>query len=114
MWDEAKQRRFNELRAAERQGTLTESERAELGLLTQDLDALEAASLALATARVQQERTTLEAENRQLEALLHEQRAYLATVRRLVAELQAREQQWRARYAAITGRAWAAEQTEAS
>ena len=114
MWDEAKQIRFNKLRATERQGILTEAERAELVLLTQELDALKAASLTPATACVQQERTKLEAANRQLEALLHEQQAYLAIVRRLVTELQDREQQWRARYAAITGRAWTAEQTEAS
>jgi hypothetical protein len=114
MWSTAMQTRLNALRAAERQGTLAEAERAELAALTQQLDAFEAVYLTPATARVQQEREALEAQNRQLEALLHEQQLYLADVRNLVAELQAREQQWRTRYAAITGQTWAADQTEAS
>jgi hypothetical protein len=36
MWDEIKQARFNVLRAAERQGRLTEAERVELQTLLQD------------------------------------------------------------------------------
>ena len=114
MWTTAMQTRLNALRAAERQGTLTEAERAELAVLTQKLDALEAAYLTPATARVQQEREALKAHNKQLEALLHEQQIYLADARNLVAELQAREQLWRQRYAAITGQAWTADKTEAS
>ena len=114
MWTTARQTRLNALRATERQGTLTEAERAALAALTQQLDACEAVYLTPATARVRQEREALEAQNRQLEALLHEQQIYLADVRNLVAELQAREQQWRARYAAITGQAWAVDETEAS
>jgi hypothetical protein len=114
MWSEAKQARFNALRAAERQGTLTEAERVELTALTQALDAQEAAYLTPATARVQQEHEALAAQNRQLEELLDEQQAYLADVRRLVAELQAREQRWRKRYATITGQVWNAEEPEAS
>ncbi len=97
MWTTAMQTRLNALRAAERQGTLTEAEHTELAVLTQELDALEAASLTPATARVRQEREALEAQNRQLEALLHEQQLYLADVHHLGAELQVREQQWRAR-----------------
>jgi hypothetical protein len=114
MWSDEQQTRLNALRAAERQGTLTAAERTELAALTQTLDALEAAYLTPATARVQQEREALEAQNRQLEELLHEQQSYLAEVRGLVAELQTREERWRARYAAITGHAWAAGETEAS
>ena len=95
MWTTAMQTQLNALRAAERQGTLTEAERAELAALTQQLDALEASCLTPATTRVQQEREALEAQNRQLEALLHEQQIYLGDVRNLVAELQAREQQLR-------------------
>jgi hypothetical protein len=45
MWDEVKQARCNVLRIAERQGTLTEAEGAELLALTQEWDALEAAYL---------------------------------------------------------------------
>ena len=71
MWSEAKQMRFNALRAAERQGTLTAAERTELVTLMQELDALEEAYLTPATARVRQEREALEAQNRQLAELLH-------------------------------------------
>ena len=114
MWTTAMQTRLNALRIAERQGTLTEAERAELAALTQKLDALEAADLTPATARVQQEREALKAQNKQLETLLHEQQLYLAEVRNLVAELHAREQQWRERYTAITGQASTAAQSETS
>ena len=86
MWTTAMQTRLNALRAAERQGILTEAERAALAALTQKLDALEAAYLTPATARVQQEREALEAQNRQLEALLHEQQLYLTEGRHLVDE----------------------------
>lgn len=56
MWDEVKQARCNALRIAERQGTLTQAEGAELQALTQELDALEAVYLHPATERVRQER----------------------------------------------------------
>ena len=114
MWDEAKQSRFNTLRIAERHGTLTTTEHAELHALTQELDALEAVYLHPATERLRREREGLEEQNRKLEDLLREQHAYLAEVRAMVAELAAREQRWRARYAEITGREWAEDQAEAS
>ena len=91
MWTTAMQTRLNALRAAEGQGTLTEAERVELVALTQKLDALETAYLTPATARVQQEREALEAQNRQLEALLREQQSYLADVRNLVAGVVVRQ-----------------------
>jgi hypothetical protein len=112
MWDEKKQACFKALRAVERQGRLTASEQAALGLLTQELDALEAAYLHPATERVRQEREALAAQNTQLEELLRERQAYLAELRRVVAELEAREQRWRDRFVEITGRAWAAEKAE--
>jgi hypothetical protein len=114
MWDEDKQARFNALRAAERKGTLTPDESAELAALTQELDAVEAAYLTPATERARQERETLEAQNRQLEELLREQQDYLAEVREVVAELEAREQSWRKRFAEITGRELTEEKAEAS
>jgi hypothetical protein len=67
-----------------------------------------------ATERLRREREGLEEQNRKLEDLLYAQQAYLAEVRVVVAELAAREQRWRARYAEITGRAWAEDQAEAS
>ena len=86
MWDEVKQTRFNALRAAKRQGTLTKAEGAELRALTQELDALEAAYLHPATERVHQERKALVEQNSKLEALLREQQDFLAEVHALVTE----------------------------
>src|SRR5262245_61172090 len=80
MWDEVKQARFDALRIAERQGTLTEAEGVELLALTQELDALEAAYLHPATERVRQEREALGEQNSKLEELLREQQNYLAEI----------------------------------
>jgi hypothetical protein len=114
MWDTAKQARFNVLRAAERHRTLTIGECAELSALTQELDSLEEIYLHPATQRLRREREEQKEQNKKLEDLLREQQTYLAEVRTVVTELAAREQQWRARYAAITGREWTAGQAEAS
>ena len=84
MWDEVKQARFNALRIAERQGTLTEAEGVELLALTQELDVLEAAYLHPATERVRQEREALGEQNSKLEELLREQQDYLAEIRTLL------------------------------
>jgi hypothetical protein len=67
MWNKVKQVRFNALRAAERQGALTEAESAELLALTQELDALEAAYLHPVTERMRQEREALGEQNSELE-----------------------------------------------
>ena len=56
MWEEVKQARYKALRAADRQGVLTEVEGIELRALTQELDALEATYLHPATERLRQER----------------------------------------------------------
>lgn len=114
MWDQTKQARFNTLRTAERQGTLTEADHVELQTLLQELDALETSYLHPATERVRQEREALEEQNRKLEDLLHEQQVYLADVRTVVAELAAREQRWRARYVEITGQEWTENKAKAS
>ena len=103
MWDEVKQARFNALRSAERQGTLTE-EGVELLALMQELDVLEAAYLHPATERVRQEREALGEQNSKLEELLCEQQDYLAEIRPLVADLEVRARRWRQRYMDITGR----------
>ena len=114
MWDEVKQARFNALRAAERQGALTEAEGAELLALTQELDALEAAYLHPATECMRQAREALGEQNSQLEALLREQQDYLAGIRTLVADLEVRTLQWRQRYMDITGRDWLEDKAETS
>ena len=114
MRDEVKQARFNALRAAERQGALTEAEGAELLALTQELDALEAAYLQPATEHVRQEREALGEQNSKLEELLREQQDYLAEIRTLVADLEVRARWWRQRYMDITGRDWVEGKAEAS
>jgi predicted DNA-binding protein (UPF0278 family) len=114
MWDEIKQARFNALRIAERQGTLTEAEGVELLALAQELDVLEAAYLHPATERVRQEREALGEQNSKLEELLREQQDYLAEIRTLVADLEVRAQRWRQRYMDITGRDWVEDKAETS
>ena len=113
MWNDDKQARFNALRESERKGPPTDAEGAELAALTRELDASEAACLTPATEQVRRERQALEAQNRRLEELLHERKAYLARVRGLVADLDRRDQQWRERFSDITGRMWAGEKAEA-
>jgi len=113
MWNEAKQARFNTLRAAGRRGVLSEAERAELADLTRQLDALEATYLEPATERLRQEREQLESQNRQLEELLRERQAHLAEVGDVLDQLQTRDQRWRERFAEITGREWTGEGAEA-
>ena len=114
MWDEEKQARFNALRAAERQSILTEAEGVELLALTQELDALEATYLHPATERLRQEREALGEQKSKLEELLREQQDYLAEIRTLVADLEARAQQWRQHYMDITGQEWVEDKAETS
>ena len=114
MWDEVKQARLNALRAADRQGVLTEVEGAELLALTQELDALEAAYLHPSTERMRQEREALGEQHSQLEELLRKQQDYLAEIRTLVADLEVRARRWRQRYMDITGRDWVEAKAEAS
>ena len=96
MWDETRQRHFQDLREAEEQGTLSEAEQAELTALIQERCRDEEAAVmgaaqrakeanALLEARVQQ----VQAQNRELEALVQEQELYLQEVRRVVATMEA-------------------------
>ena len=114
MWTRGQQVRFDALRAAERQGTLTEAKGVELLALMQELDILEAAYLHPATERVRQEREALGEQNNKLEALLREQQDYLAEIRTLVADLEMRARQWRQRYTDITGWDWVEDKAETS
>jgi hypothetical protein len=85
-----------------------------LRALTQELDALEATYLHPATERIRQECETLGEQKSKLEELLREQQDYLAEIRTLVADLEARTQRWRQRYMDITGRDWAEDKAEVS
>ena len=111
MWDETRQKRFQDLREAEEQGTLSESESAELAALIQERCRDEEAAVigaaqrakeanALLEARVQQ----VQAQNRELEALIREQEAYLSEVRGIITGMEERRRNWRERYQSLTGR----------
>jgi hypothetical protein len=69
MWEKQKESRFQQLREREVMGALTQAEQGELASLFEELNAIEAASLAPATDRLRQERETVEAQNRTLEIL---------------------------------------------
>jgi hypothetical protein len=91
MWDEAKRQRFRDLRRRELEGALSEAQQRELACLTQELDDLEAAYLAPAIERLQQENTRLQAEaerlteqRQHLPELLGQKEAYLDRIRTVV------------------------------
>lgn len=89
MWEEQRRSRFQQLRQRQGNGALTEAEQAELALLTQELEAGEAGYLAPTTERLRQERETLEAQNRTLEALALRKEALVRRLRDFLAESQA-------------------------
>ena len=103
MFNKQKQARWNALRAKKRQGILTVAESEELLLLSQELDAFESVYLSPAIKRLRQERSEIDAQNRQLEELLKEQEAYLTRARALVAELEAQSISLNSRFTEITG-----------
>jgi len=70
MWDEQKRQRFQDLRSRSLAGDLQASEFRELELLTEELEAVEAASLKPPTERMRTDREQLEAENHALETLV--------------------------------------------
>ncbi len=87
MWDEQKRQRFQELR--QRDGLLSETERAELALLVQELETGEVAYLAPATKRLREERETLDGQNRAMQALALRKEALVLRLRDFVAEAEA-------------------------
>jgi chromosome segregation ATPase len=111
MWNDARQKRFDELREAEAQGTLTAEERSELTALIAERCQREAAAIEAAAQQAEEQNTELEgqiqqlqAQNNELEALVHEQEAYLAEVQAMIARMEERRRDWRERYAKVTGR----------
>jgi hypothetical protein len=112
MWDATRQQRLDELREAETQRTLTKRERAELRALVQERCTFEAANIEAATRRSQERSAALaeqtdevEAQNRELQALIREQEEYLQEVQAVVAHMEERRRSWRERYAQLTGAA---------
>ncbi len=89
MWEEKKRTRFQELRQRQHENLLTGAEQAELALLLQELEAAEAAALAPATERLQQQREAIESQNRSLEALAHRKEALVRRLRDFLSEAQA-------------------------
>lgn len=87
MWTDQKRERFQQLR--QRENALTEAEQAELVLLVQELEDAEAASLALATERLGQEREIVEAKNRKLEVVVCRKETLMRRLRDFLAETQA-------------------------
>ncbi len=111
MWDASKEIRLRGLLDADEQGTLSEQEGAELAALKQERVRHEDAAIEQSARRMAEENTRVatrldqvNAENRDLEALISEQEAYLADVRSLVTQMEIRRRQWRERYTQVTGR----------
>jgi|SRR5436190_24355885 len=92
MWEEQKSIRLQQLRQRDRETVLTESERAELELLTQELEAAETAYLTPATERLRQERESVEAQNRTLEALARRKEALVQRLRAFLVETKTEQQ----------------------
>jgi hypothetical protein len=96
MWNETRRRRFEHLHQAGEEGSLSEAERAELEALIQERCRDEEAAIMDATQRAKEATALLEAEvqqvlaqNRELEALVQEQEAYIQEIRGVVAGMEA-------------------------
>jgi hypothetical protein len=86
VWDEQKRSRFQQLRERQREGVLSEAERAELGVFEQELEEAEAWSLAPATEGLRREWVEVEAQNRTLEGLALRKEALVRRLREFLAE----------------------------
>jgi hypothetical protein len=89
MWNEQKRQRFQYLRDRQSAGVLEDTERAELTLLMDELQAAEARYLRPATQRLQDEREIVEAQNRALEVLLRRKERLAQRLEDFLAEAQA-------------------------
>jgi nucleotide-binding universal stress UspA family protein len=109
-WDDEKQARLDELRAAELAGALDEAGKAELAVLIEIVESEERERLAPALARLRAEQAALrrqaqesETVNEQLVILAAQQEQLLADARRLLRDLQRRHQVIREAYQHVTG-----------
>ncbi len=89
MWDEGKRAWFQALRQREDEGTLTESERAELVALIQEIESSEEAYLRPATERLRAERLQTETQNAALRNLVQRQEKLVQRLREVLAEADA-------------------------
>lgn len=100
-WNDEKGRRFQALRAAEAQGTLTDLERAELSRLLDDLDADEADELRPAMEQAAARVRDLAAEKERLDAQADALSRIVAEQERLLSDATAYLQKLRERSAAL-------------
>jgi hypothetical protein len=121
MWDDAKYKRFSQLRDREWKGALTAEEKAELAAMTQELYDMEAAYLQPATERLEQETAQLRAElervarhNQRLDALIRRKESLLAKVNAFIAEAEAEQEELQREYQAIRGEPALEEEVEVS
>lgn len=89
MWEEQKSHRFQQLRQRQQESGLNESEQDELALLVKELEAAEAAYLALATQQLRQEREALDDQNRGLENLIRRKEVLARRLHDFLADTQA-------------------------
>jgi hypothetical protein len=92
MWDAQKRARFQELRQRELAGALSEQEQGELSLLVQELECEEATHLNPATEQLRQERATIEAQNRALQALVARKETLVTKLRAVLEEAETERQ----------------------
>jgi hypothetical protein len=101
MWTQETQERFRRLRQSESNGELDESERAELAVLRDELLAAEAEYLMPAAERLREESTIIEAQNRELEAVLRRKTALAQRLERFLVETQAEREAIEGELAAV-------------
>ena len=109
-WNDKRQARFDELRLRELRGTLSTVEQTELAALIAALETAEAAYIAPAIARMEEEQSILkerlqkvQGDNEELAKLLYQQEQLAVEARRWLTEFQQRHQQIQATYTQLTG-----------
>lgn len=110
MWDEAKQRRWNELNERQQQGRLSSEEQSELDRLAAELERAEWAALQPALQRMRHEQEQLKrecdatrSENAALAALAERQQKLLARARTQMEQLLAEHEALKEDYQRVTG-----------
>src|SRR2546423_5716096 len=88
MWDEERHARFQALRTANRQGSLSEADRAELAGLIRELEDEEAAYLRPASQRLEEEARQLEAHTAPLREILKREKRLAARLERELSAAQ--------------------------
>jgi hypothetical protein len=89
MWNEQKRERFQTLRQRELDCALTKTERKELARMIEEIESAEASTLHLATEQLHRRRERIEAQNCDLQALVHRKEAFVARLHSLLEELEA-------------------------